>query len=203
MFDYVYDFLSILAGKESFNRIRQIILFGSFARGNPREDSDIDLFIDVHKDDKENVSDDVKESLNEFEIKAKESWRLKGIENQLQVIIDSIEEERWKEMRREIASYGIVLYSRYHGKPSKEKHCVLIEYSLDGLKQKEKMRFIRRVSGYSVKKGRKKYSFQGALSKFNADKIANAVLVPIENYRELSRLFKKAGIKVKTREFWM
>ena len=70
MFEYVYDFLSLLFDKmKRRNKIKAVILFGSAARNTAQKSSDVDIFIDVDKKDKPEVDEIVKESLNEFEIK--------------------------------------------------------------------------------------------------------------------------------------
>ena len=63
MIEYVYDFLAIFFEKlKEKEKIKNVILFGSFARGNQRKDSDIDLFVDIEKKDKNYVEEITKES---------------------------------------------------------------------------------------------------------------------------------------------
>ena len=204
MIAYVLDFLSILFDKlKDKDKIRTIILFGSFARGEARKDSDIDLFIDIFESNKDNISSIVKESLNEFEIKSDKNWKLKGISNSIAPIVDDINKEQWKELRKEISSYGLVLYGRYSAEMKKEKHFVFIEYDLSKAKQKDKMKTIRRLFGYKIKKGKKIYEQKGILKEFNAEKIQNSVLVDIGNYKKILIILKEQKIPVKVREVWI
>ena len=137
MFEYVYDFLSLLFDKmKRRNKIKAVILFGSAARNTAQKSSDVDIFIDIDKKDKPEVDEIVKESLNEFEIKSEKTWKLRGIKNAISVITDDIAADRWGELRRDIASYGIVLYGKYQAELKKNKHCVLIKY--DTVKTKHK-----------------------------------------------------------------
>ena len=46
---YAMDFSSFLIQKTSGEKIKNIILFGSVARGEAGKESDVDLFIDVTK----------------------------------------------------------------------------------------------------------------------------------------------------------
>src|SRR3990167_3686226 len=114
MHSYIYDFLSIVFDKlKDSEKIKGIILFGSFARGNPRKDSDIDLFIDVEEKNKEEIEKHVRESLNEFELKSSKSWKLKGLNNAIVPIVDSLDKDQWRELKRDISSYGLTLYGKY------------------------------------------------------------------------------------------
>ncbi len=203
MMQYIYDFLSILFDKlKEKEKIRRIILFGSFARGNPKKDSDIDIFVDVERENKNEISDLVKESLNEFEIKSEKNWKLKKIKNQISPIIDDLNTERWAELRREIGTNGIILYGKFEGKPEKNKHLVLITYDISRMNQKNKMKVIRKLFGYSLKKERKNYVQQGALKKIGAEKISNGILISIEKYKEIAEILRKYRVPIKIEDLW-
>lgn len=203
MIQYIYDFLSILFDKlKEKEKIKRIILFGSFARGNPKKDSDVDIFIDVEEKNKNEINVLVKESLNEFEIKLEKSWKLKKVTNQISPIIDDLNLERWNELRRELGINGITLYGKFEGKPEKNKHLVLITYDLSKLNQKNKMKIIRNLFGYSLKKGRKNYVQQGALKKIGAERISNGILVDIGKYKEIVEILRKHKIPIKIEDLW-
>ncbi len=200
---YIYDFLSVLFDKlKDKGKIRNIILFGSFARGNPRKDSDIDLFIDVEEENKTEIENLMKESLNEFEIKSEKSWKLKKIINQISPIIDNINLERWDELRREININGIVLYGKFERKSEKNKHLVLIKYDISKLDQKNKMQIIRKLFGYSLKKEKKNYIQYGILQRLGAEKISNGILVDIAKYKEIADILRKNKVQIKIEDFW-
>lgn len=200
MMQYIYDFLSILFDKlKDKEKIRTIILFGSFARGNEGKDSDIDLFIDVKIDDKEEVERFTKEALREFEIKIEKSWKLKGMSNSIFPIVDDVSLKKWGELRREISSYGLLLFGKYETPIKPGKKFVLIEYDLSKFKQKDKMRILRSLLGYKLKKGKKVYEQKGLVEKLNAEKISNSILVEIVNYKDIYNLLKKERVPLKIR----
>lgn len=202
MLAYIYDFLSILFDKlKGTEKIRNIILFGSVARGNPRKDSDIDLFIDVDEKNKEEVDKVVKESLNEFELKTEKTWKLKGIKNPLSLIIDNLEREQWKELKRDIGSYGKVLFGIYHQK-KEGKRKILISYDMSKLKQKDKMKIIRKLHGYKLKRGKKLYEQKGILYQLHAEKLLNALLIDQEHYKKVVDLLRIGKVPLKIIEIW-
>ncbi len=205
MMQYIYDFLSILFDKiKNKEKIEKVILFGSFARGNPRKDSDIDIFIDVIEEDKEEINSLVKEALNEFELKAVKTWHIKGIKNAIIPIVDSLDADKWKELKREIAVYGIILFGSQKGeKAIQGKHKVIIEYDLSKRKQKDKMRIIRKLYGYKNKKDKKVYFKKGITEAIKGEKISNAIIVEIENYKPIISLLKEHKIPLKIRTIWV
>ncbi len=81
---YAQDFASFLLetlDKES-NKINQIILFGSVARGEDTKKSDVDLFIDANENKLEEKINQIKE---EFygSVKVRKYWNLLGIKNKI------------------------------------------------------------------------------------------------------------------------
>lgn len=204
MMQYIFDFLSVLFDKlKEREKIESIFLFGSFARGNFRKNSDIDLFIDVEDKNKEEVSKIVHESVNEFELKAEKSWKLKGINNPIAPIVDNINAVRWKELKKEIASYGLTLYGRYYAEEQKNKNYILLSYDASKLKQKEKMKVIRKLFGYKLKKRKKVYSQKGLLEELNAKKLSNTILVNIENYKKILDFLRQNKVYTKISEIWL
>lgn len=195
MIEYIYDFLAILFEKlKEKEKIRNVILFGSFARGNQRKDSDIDIFIDVEKKDKNYIEEIAKESINEFELKSEKTWRLKGITNPIVPIIDDLEAEQWRELKKEISNYGIALYRKYK---EKDENKVMIKYNINKLKQKDKMKIIRELFGYKVKQNKKIYEMKGIVEKIKAEKIDSAVLADKENYKKVIEILKTKKVPYK------
>lgn len=201
MLGYIYDYLSILFDKiDDKSIIKSIILFGSVARGNARKDSDIDLFIDVSQQNKDEVNAKTKEALNEFEVKAKKTWKLRGVANPISIIVDDLKAEKWKELKIEMSTHGIVLYSRYMAELEVKKNAVLLEYDLSKAKQKVKMKVLRNLFGYSIKRGKKLYSWDGILHKVSGEKLSNGVIVPMESFKEVRDIFAAHKIPLKLRE---
>lgn len=203
MLPYIYDFLSILYDKlKEKEKIRSIVLYGSFARGNPQKDSDIDLFIDVLERDKKEVEDIVRESLNEFEILAKDKWKIKNINNPISVIVDNLSLEKWQELRDEISLYGKTLYENFSIKQKKEKNKVLLEYDITELKQKDKMKVIRALYGYKIKHGKKIYAQEGILKELKGERLSNAILLNAGSHKKAIDFLSKNKIPIKVRRVW-
>ena len=112
IYSYITDFLSLLYFKKNFlDRISSIILFGSVARGDFDKKSDVDIFIDVkNKDNVRKVEEIIDLALNEFELKARDVWHIRNIKNPIKCIVGVLKDERWSELRKDIQSYGVVLF---------------------------------------------------------------------------------------------
>lgn len=199
MLEYIYNFLSILFSKIEPSKVRSIILFGSFARGDYRKDSDIDIFIDTL--DKDNLNELVNESLKEFELKAEKSWHIKGVRNAIQPIVDNLELDKWSELKNEINLYGKVLFGAPFSADRKERRSALIEYDISKLKQKDKMRIIRKLYGYKTMQRKKMYVHKGIIQDLNGEKVANGILLPAENNKKAMNILKENKIPVKIRYF--
>ncbi len=203
MMQYIYDFLSIFFDKlKDSGKIRAIILFGSVARGNPKKDSDIDIFVDTNEKDKEELDAIAKEALNEFEFKASTTWHVRGIANPINIIVDSLNADKWSELKREIAAHGLILFGKYVGERVGGKQKVIIEYDLSKIKQKNKMKLMRKLHGYQIKKNRKVYSQKGLLDIIKGEKMHNAIIVDITDYKSLADLLKEHKIPLKRRTIW-
>lgn len=108
--------MSFLIENIDISRVRSIILFGSVSRGEANEESDIDLFVDLVKEDKKIVNQiqNVKDKFYSS-VKFKEYWQLRGINNEFVLKIGDI--TKWKELRNSLVSNGLVLYGKYFDVP--------------------------------------------------------------------------------------
>jgi len=204
LLSYVYDFISILQlNIKSIRSIKSIILFGSIAREDYDEESDIDIFIDLEKDIKE-VEELVNYSINQFEIKARETWHLKGIKNPIKCITGSLDGKEWSELRKEIISNNIVLYGSTSCKEEELKPYYLFQYSLKRLSQKKRMDFLRKMNGYRSKKEKKVYVHNGLLDEVKGIKLENNnTLVPVKDTNKIQKLFVHHKITPKIKEIWL
>ena len=205
LLSYVNDFLSLLYFKEGFiEEINSIALFGSVARGNFDKESDVDLFIDVKdKNSIMEIEKIVSSTLDEFELKAKDVWHIRRIKNPINCIAGLIDDETWKNLRREIESYGIMLFGKFKSKGEDLASFSLFEYSLKHFKQKDRVAFQRSLLGYSTKKKAKVYINKGLIDKVNGKKLENNnVMVPTMEADSVRRFFTRNKLTPLIKEIW-
>ena len=201
---YIYDFISFLFEKNIKEEIKNIILFGSVASGEFDEQSDIDIFIEIWDARKKVIIEKkVKEQLSKFEDKAARIWYPRDIKNKFSIITGDLNSPEWDNLKYDIISNGIVLYGKFQIMPEKMQHRVLITFSLNKLKQQEKMKFMRILYGYKSKKNRKQYKKEGLLDTCSGIKFSsNSIIIPIEKTKEFRKLFSKFKITPQIREIW-
>lgn len=192
---YALDFTSFLMEKlgGGAEKINSIILFGSVARGEASEKSDIDIFVDLVSDEKR-MEKSIERIAGEFFESAifRKYWKLMGIKNEINCISGRLDE--WKDIKRSIISDGIILYGKYKGRTKEGKKYAILSWK--SIKPETKRAgFNKKMFGY--KQRGKLYS--GVLQKYSGEKLDNAVLVPIEHANDAIRLFRKMRITVKIR----
>ena len=203
---YVYDFLSVaLEEKEIKEQVRKIILYGSVAKDMNDKESDIDLFFEIkNKEKTDKIEKALREKIKTFEIKAEKTWRLKKINYPISFLVGQLEDENWKSLKDEVISSGILLYSPYEEIPEKLNHYHLYYYSLTNLKRKDKMRLIRKIHGYTLKKNKKEYKQKGFLQEIQGKKLAsNVLLVPFTESAKMKKIFKEHTVRYNVSEVWL
>ena len=202
---YVYDFLSMVFEDGIKGKIKEVILFGSAAKGTFDKKSDIDLFFNVkEKKDEKEIEEKLRNILKSFEIKSEKSWALKNIKLPISFITGSLEDKTWKNLRDEIISSGILLYGSYKEIPKNLNHNYLFYYSLSDLSRKNKMKFIRRMFGYNLKKGNNNYKREGFLKQIKGLKLgSNAILIPSNEIIKIKKIFNDFKINYKLIETWL
>ncbi len=203
---YLYDLLSMVFEDELMkDKINNVILFGSVVKGIYDKKSDIDLFFDVKdRKNKEIIEKNLKSILKSFEIKIEKTWNLKGIKLPINFIVDSLGSKIWKNLKDEIISSGIVLYGDYKEIPENLEHYFLFYYSLNNLDRKDKMKFIRKFFGYSLRKKDKEYKQRGLLEDINGTKLSSsAILIPNSDVLNVKSIFNKFKVKYKIKEIWI
>ncbi|MBL7160116.1 MAG: nucleotidyltransferase domain-containing protein [Candidatus Aenigmarchaeota archaeon] len=204
LYPYIYDFLSVLAeNKKLLQQIKNIILFGSVASGESDEESDIDLFIEIkNKKNLKPVEKDIEKVKKTFYSIAERKWALMEIKNPISCTVGVLED--WKSLKVDIISNGIHLYGKYEKLPKKLNHYALFTYSLIKLKQKNKMKILRKLFGYKLKKGRREYKQTGFIEDIGGKKVGkNSLLVPVEESKKLRDLLNSFKITPEIREVWM
>lgn len=204
VFPYVYDFASLIFGNAEARRyIRSVILFGSAATGEIDKQSDIDIFIDASQNAVEKLEPIIKDAEKRFYVSVEKKWALMGIDLPLRCIIADLDTYRWKEIKSEIISTGVLLYGKYEGVKEGLRHYSLFTFSTGSLRQKEKMRFIRRMFGYKVRVAKKVYGNNGMLGEISGLKLAQSILVPAEKSREVQKTMSGFKITPEIREIWI
>ena len=169
----LFEFLKKAAGK--FETLSQVILFGSFARGEVDRRSDVDVLLLFSERDPEgkHLSQVVRmgnEIIDELSSKGEETWNF-------QFVIASDMGELDPEMQRAIVREGIMLY----GKPLPERlgRKALFTYSLAGKTRSEMVRFNRALK------------LAGVIDK----KSKNAILVDEVEGKKVEGILKAFGVQ--------
>lgn len=194
---YAISFVSYLIRNlnEEINKINFIVLYGSVAKAEATNKSDVDIFIDT-KYEKSNIK--IYDILKEF-YSSKEAIIFKslGVSNEISVKIGEL--EKFIDLQQSIASTGIILYGKYRlNEPiGYNKHKIIFFWDKIGLNRGA---FLNKLYGFKVKG--KKYA--GLLEKLNCKKTGkSSIIVPIENKNELINLFKKYRVNAKQTEVFV
>jgi len=193
---YVLHFISFLMEDVSIAKnLEKIILFGSVARDDFDEESDIDVFIETDEKYKSLILD----RLRVF--REIERWKLIGIKNDIKLYIGYL--KNYSGLRRSIISDGIYLYGKYQEKPKDLSQYVLFSISLEKLNRLEKIKLWRGLYGYVQKIGRKTYRSEGIIKKIGGRKIGRGVfLIPAEYSQKIVSLLKPRRISYEIIEIW-
>ncbi|MCD6591195.1 MAG: nucleotidyltransferase domain-containing protein [Candidatus Aenigmarchaeota archaeon] len=204
IFPYIFDYLSILFEDEEIKKsVRRIILFGSVARGDFDRKSDVDIFVDVPETSRGKIEKLVRKAEKRFYSISSRKWELMGVEFPISSIIGDLNAPRWKELKNDIIASGITLYGKYEELPKGLEHYVLFNYSLSPLTQNRKMKLLRRLFGYAIRKGKTVYRQMGVLEKIGGKKLSsNTILIPAEKAREIQKFFTSFGVTPEMKEVW-
>ena len=192
---YASAFASFVIPK--IDEINEIILFGSIARGEADEKSDIDLFFNIEK--KENV-EKIKKAINEelkkfYKSKIAETWLLRGIKNPININVGKLDE--WK-LKRSIISDGIGLYGKYKEVPQNMAGFVFFNIAtIKNIAKRNKI--IRELFG----RNEKEYSKTGIVSEFNGKKISpSSFVVPKDKANLIIKFLGKEKVNYSFFELW-
>jgi len=191
---YASSFVSFVLPKIN---VEEIILFGSIARKEAGEKSDIDLFFNIVKKTEENrTKKTIDKELNRFyKSKINEIWRLKGIKNHIKFEVGDL--NRWK-LKRSIISDGIVLYGKYKNAPEKTKGYV--HFNLKPIKDITKRnRILRKIFG----RKEKSCLTQGIINEIGGKKLSpTSFIIPINKTQEILRILNSEKLDFNFFEFW-
>lgn len=196
---YAESFLSFLITDEVFrkNHVKEIVLFGSVARGDFDENSDIDLFINIFDaNDEKIVEMAVERNLSVFhKSNVFESWKLRNIKNEIKCHVGTLEE--W-ELRRSVVSEGILLYGSYTGVPEKMRAYVLFTFEpIKGVARRN--RVIRTLFG---RQERGEYK-EGLVGKFKGKILTKtSFVVPISASQDVLNTLKAEKVDYFIFDIW-
>ena len=191
---YAMDFASYLISKSG--DVNKVILHGSVARGDFNDNSDIDLFIDVHDKKMEKKIHTIED--NYYKTESYHRWKLKGLKNDLSLIIGKLDSDEWKDLKRAILNTGLILYGKYTEGNKGGKHYVM--FSFENIKPESKrVSLFRKLFGF--KAGKKRY--EGLSGKFGLKRLGKGTIIaPIEHVRELKQYFLQNKISVRLYDVW-
>lgn len=198
---YAADFVSFLLQSlgDKSDKVNQIVLFGSVARGEERKESDVDIFIDVIE---ESVEKDILRFRDEFyrSAKFKRYWALLGLKRTINCTIGNLKE--WDELKRSLIANGLVLYGKYDVKGDKLKGHYLIKLE-SGSERKKNVLFWRRLYGYTQKVGKKTYEKKGLVEEYGGKKLAPGIFIlPLNKAQLLLNFLKKNRLKHEITLIW-
>lgn len=197
---YAEDFASFLLQNMNSDgdKIKQIILFGSVARGDAGKNSDVDLFIDVLDP---SIEKKVKKITADFyeSVKAKKYWNFFGVKNEINCTVGRIEE--WPDLERSFISQGLVLYGKYKGKVKMSPYFLFI--LAQSINRNKNIALWRKLYGYRQKVEGKLYQKSGLVKDYEGEKVAKGVfIIPAEHTQKMISFLKKNKIKYKIISFW-
>jgi len=193
---YASYFVSyLLANLKRRDRIKQIILFGSVAKGGATKRSDVDIFIELRKESKK-LRKEINEILENFyKSRGALLFKSKGIFNKINVIVGKLED--YKDLKNSIESTGIVLYGSYMPSGVSGKKHLLISWDKIG---KNRGAFLNKIYGF--KANNKKY--EGLIEKLGGRKIGkSSIMVPINSSKEFFKILEKYEVNAKVLEVYM
>lgn len=171
-------------------QIKEILLFGSVARGEATTSSDVDLFFNVPKENKM-LSNRIAELTTAFYATAFcRIWRNLGIENDLQPLVGVLKD--W-DLKQSIIVNGIVLYGKYTAPITTGRPLVII-YWLPIKNQSTRVFLSKKLYGYSYKKRR----YPGILSERSVKLSANCIAVPLVEARAVLGIFRDMKVQFKS-----
>ncbi len=193
------DFSSFLLKSGIAKDIRNIILFGSVARGDFDSESDIDIFVDTDKG--RAIKNEVEKLLSAFEkSETCEKWKLRGLKNSISIKTGEL--EHW-ELYRSVITSGILLYGKYERMPKDAKYHFLFVLDFSKMDRSRKIKLWRELYGYRQKVGEKIFVSKGLLEEISGKKIKRSVIaVPAEQKEKMLDFIKKNGINHKIIEIW-
>ena len=196
LISYAASFVSFILDSEISKKINKVILFGSVARGNFDDESDIDLFIDT----KEEIEGEIKKILYLFQNSdIQKKWEIKGVKSNLSVQTGDL--DKWK-LKKGIIADGIILYGKFKEIPENIEYYLLITPSFKKFSKSQKVKIWRGLYGYKQKVGEKIYKTQGLLERLDGKRMENGIIVKMSDKKDIIDFLNKKKINYKVNEVW-
>lgn len=165
------------------------MLYGSVAKNEANEESDVDIFIEVRG--KGVGSEREIQRIEQEFYRSREAalFKSRGVDNKFSLKVGRLKE--WKDLYRSIASTGIVLYGKYEAKelPAGVKHFAIFFWDHVG---KNRGAFLNKLYGFRIR-GK---NYTGLLQRSGGMKIGKScVMLPVHYKDEISGLIKKHEVK--------
>ncbi len=189
---YAMSFASFLMselGEQERGNVKEIILYGSVARGDARKDSDVDIFVNVYHPG--SIEKRVGKIIEDFyKTAAFRNWKLAGIQNIISCITDNL--QKWKDLKISIISDGIVLYSKYKEKSEGQQFVILYWDKI--VPESKRVLISKKLYGYRTKKA----VYKGLLETTGSIKLGpNTLFVDLDSAAKVIDVFKSNKITVK------
>lgn len=194
MLAYLYSALSYVFREQSLDgKIKRLSLFGSVARNDFDDDSDVDLFIETDKKEELMVKNGVERGLVKFQNIEGEKWRLKGISNEIKIKVGRLEE--WQ-LASSVKSEGIVLFSPEKGN-NLQKY---FWFSYDAITSAKKRMKVKRTLFGREEKG---FKSLGLVQKYGG-KITStrSFTISAEGQREVAAFLSGEKVFFSFKEIW-
>jgi len=191
---YASYFVSyLLLSLKEKEKIKQIILFGSAAKDEATKESDVDIFLELRKENK--IKNKIEELLEDF-YKSREAllFKSRGISNKISLIIGRLED--YKDLKKSIESTGIVLYGNYISSEVSGKKYVLISWERI---KKNRGALLNKIYGFKAHDTR----YKGLIEELKGKKIGkSSMIIPIESSKIVLDLLKKYKVDAKVMEVY-
>jgi len=192
LISYAIDFISFfIQNTKHLENIKTIILFGSAARNQATKESDIDIFIDIYKNEK-NIEKEIKTITQEFfnSTKYRNYWKLLNIKNEINIIVGKI--DKWK-LKDSMLGNSIILYQNYAPKLEQGTNKTLFSW---GKIEQDSKRVMLNKKLFGFKHYKRQY--KGLLEEYGGEKLgANVIIINTENLNLFLKVFHKFKVPVK------
>jgi predicted nucleotidyltransferase len=179
---------------ERMENIKEIILFGSVVRGDFDKSSDVDVFIDLGKENPKSEKELNLISEKFYKSIIYKNWKQKGINNKINAKIGDL--NTW-DLKRSIISDGIVLYGKYKGEIKGENYLLITFNVIKDVAKRNKV--IRELFG----REEEKYHKEGLVKQFGGKKLSPTTLLVKQQFSDkILELLRKEKVDFKMFEIW-